>query len=127
MTASLLEQAVRAYVAAWNTADEAARRDLLGRCFAADGRYVDPAAQVHGRDALLDHARRFADRWPGSSIALTSGVDEHNGVGCFTWRVVGPDGETLRDGIDYVAVDGDGRLNEVRGFFGSYRSPHQTD
>jgi hypothetical protein len=127
MTGSALQRAVLAYVAAWNTADEASRRELLGQSFAVDGTYVDAGAEVLGREALVAHARRFADRWPGSSITRTSGIDEHGVVGCFTWRVVGPDGATLREGIDFVTVDADGRLSEVRGFFGSYRSPLPPD
>lgn len=120
-----LEQVVLAYVAAWNTADVAARRDLLERCFAADGTYTDPAAMVEGREALTAHARRFAERWPGSSIAVTSRVDAHDGVACFTWRLAGPDGATVREGIDFVTAGADGRLREVRGFFGAYRAPQQ--
>ncbi len=125
MTESAVQRSVLAYVAAWNAADEAVRRELLEQCFAENGSYVDPAAQVDGRAALVAHTRRIAERWPGSSIVLTSRIDEHNGVACFTWRRVGPDGTSLRDGIDFVTVDADGLLREVRGFFGAYRSPYQ--
>ncbi|MGI8680427.1 MAG: hypothetical protein ACR2LX_17435 [Jatrophihabitans sp.] len=54
---------------------------------------------------------------------MTSPIDAHGGGGCFTWRLVGPDGATLREGIDFVAAAADGRLGEVRGFFGAYRAP----
>ena len=123
MTAAPLEEAVVAYVTAWNTADEQTRRDLLERSFADDGTYTDPSARVVGREALVVHSRRFAERLPGSSIAVTSAVAARDGVACFTWRVTGPGGETLREGIDFVVAGPDGRLREVRGFFGAYRAP----
>lgn len=119
-----LVRAVRAYVAAWNTPDDAARRRLLEEAFAEDGCYLDPVATVVGREALVVHARRFAQRRPGAIIALTSGIAEHSGSACFTWRVIGPDGAALREGIDFVSVDAEGRLCRVIGFFGEYRSPH---
>jgi hypothetical protein len=121
MTRLPLEQAVVAYVAAWNTADERARRNLLERSFSSDGTYADPQATVVGREALVAHSRRFAQDLPGSSIVLTSAIDVHGAFACFTWRAVGPNGATLREGIDFVTAGPDGRLREVRGFFGAYR------
>ena len=123
MAEQTLEQSVLAYVAAWNTTDSTARRELLERSFAADGTYTDPAASVVGRVALAEHLRVVAQRRPGASIAVTSPIDAHDGAGCFTGRLVAPDGATLREGIDFVAADADGLLGEVRGFFGAYRAP----
>jgi ketosteroid isomerase-like protein len=123
MTDSALADVVRAYVAAWNTPDLAAREELLQRSFAADGSYADPAATVAGREALVVHARRFAQRWPAAVITLTSGIDSHGAVACFTWRLADADGDVLREGIDFVRAGEDGRITEVRGFFGAYRSP----
>ncbi|WP_300007008.1 nuclear transport factor 2 family protein [Pseudonocardia sp.] len=124
MTDTDLVRAVRAYVAAWNTADDGARRRLLAESFAEDGCYLDPSAAVVGREALIAHTRAFGQRWPGAVIELTSGIDEHSGSACFTWRVRGPGGETLHEGLDVVSADTDGRLCQVIGFFGGYRSPH---
>lgn len=123
MTGEPLEQVVADYVAAWNTADETARRHLLERSFAADGRYTDPSARVVGREALVAHSRRYAERAPGSSITVTSAVDVQGDVACFTWHVTGPDGAVTVEGIDVVTAAPDGRLRDVRGFFGAYRAP----
>ena len=119
-----LATVVADYVAAWNCADEADRRALLQRSFAVDGRYADPGVRIEGREALVGHARRFATRCPGAVIELTSAVDAHGDAACFTWRVAGPDGGPVHEGIDVVVAGPDGRLQEVRGFFGAYRSPH---
>ncbi len=108
-----LVRTVLAYVAAWNTEAEADRRELLERAFATDGIYVDPGARVLGRDALVVHSRRYAERLPGAGIALTSGIDVHDGRACFTWRATGPDGATIREGIDFVTAGAD--WSAVRG------------
>lgn len=125
MPDTALARAVATYVAAWNCPDEPARRTLLQTAFAADGDYVDPAVRLHGREALVTHSRRFADRWPGARVAVTSAVDEHAGGACFTWAVLGADGTTLREGLDVVEADDTGRLRRVTGFFGGYRSPRR--
>ena len=109
---------VRTYIDAWNEPDEAARRELLHRSWAGDGVYTDPLARVEGREALVHHARKFAERWPGARIVMTSGVDEHHGFVRFTWRLVSPGGEALRDGTDFAELCPDGRLRRIVGFFG---------
>lgn len=109
---------VKVYVDAWNEPDEAARRELLHRSWADDGIYTDPSVHVEGREALVHHARKFADRWPGARIVMTSGVDEHHGFVRFTWRLVSPGGEALRDGMDFGELSADGHLRRIVGFFG---------
>jgi hypothetical protein len=49
---------------------------------------------------------------------MTSGVDEHHGFVRFTWRVVSPSGEVLRDGTDFGELCPDGHLRRIVGFFG---------
>jgi SnoaL-like domain len=109
---------VQAYVDAWNEPDEAARRELLHQSWAADGSYLDPLVRIEGREALVHHARKFADRWPEARVVITSGVDQHNGYVRFTWQVVSPDGEALREGTDFGELGEDGRLRRIVGFFG---------
>ncbi len=36
----------------------------------------------------------------------------------FGWRMLGPAGETVLDGMDFVELGGDGRIRLVVGFFG---------
>ena len=40
------------YIAAWNETDPSARRALIGEIWSEDGRYLDPLAQVEGRDQI---------------------------------------------------------------------------
>jgi hypothetical protein len=114
-----LEKVLLAYVAAWSEADEEKRQALLEISWAEDGVYVDPMAEVAGREALVQHIGRILQRFAGSRIILTSGVDEHHGKIRFTWARVEPDGGTLRGGIDFGEIGEDGRLIRINGFFGS--------
>lgn len=126
LAGSALTQVICAYVEGWNTADEEARSRLFARSFAEDGTYQDPSVRLRGREALVMHARRFVGRWPGARVQLTSGVDENGATACFTWQVRSADGSTLRKGLDVVRPGEDGRLVEVQGFFGDYRSPRRA-
>jgi hypothetical protein len=114
-----LEQVLLAYVAAWNEADEEKRRMLLETSWAENGIYSDPTAQVSGREALVQHLGRLLQQYTGHRVLLSSGVDEHHGLLQFTWARIGPDGRSIRNGIDFGEVAADGRLFRITGFFGS--------
>lgn len=113
-----VEQVLLAYVAAWNEADEGKRRALLEKGWADDGVYTDPTAQVSGREALVQHLGKLIQKFPDHQVLLTSGVDEHHGRLQFTWTRVGPDGRSIRNGIDFGELAADGRLLQITGFFG---------
>ncbi len=49
---SAIEQAVEAYVCAWNERDPAARAALIEKCFAVDGRIVTRSRTIRGREGL---------------------------------------------------------------------------
>jgi len=112
-----VQAVVEAYVAAWNEPDDALRTVLLERSCTGDATYTDPSVHLVGRPALVAHARRFAERWPGAHIAITSPINEHHKSIRFRWRVVGPDGATRRQGVDFAELGPDGRLRHVVGFF----------
>lgn len=113
------ESVVAAYVAGWNTADDAARRAVFEGCWADDGVYADPATVMAGRDELTAGCRRFAQRWPGALVELVGGIAEHHGHASFAWCVRDPDGTVLRAGIDHAEFAPDGRIRRIVGFFGS--------
>jgi hypothetical protein len=107
----LIEQ----YIAAWNTTDAAARRDLVARVFTPAATYTDPLAQVAGHeqiDALLATAQA---QFPGLEFTLAGPVDAHHDVARFTWNLGPHGGEPLVVGFD-VAVINDGRIDRVHGF-----------
>jgi hypothetical protein len=105
-------------MAAWNEPDEDKRRKLLDSAWADDATYTDPMSQAAGRVALIDLISNFQKQMAGSSIAQTSGIDEHHRQLRFAWKMSGPDGSTRMEGIDVGWVAEDGRLQTIVGFFG---------
>jgi hypothetical protein len=117
------EETVRAYIEAWNSSDDVARRKLLDECWAEDGAYLDPSTELHGRDALSAHIGRFVSegaygRGPGCRIPISSGVDYHHGMLRFTWVLLDPDGKPVSAGTDFGELAPDNRLQRIVGFFG---------
>jgi hypothetical protein len=111
-------EVVAAYVNAWNEPDTDARRRLLESAWGDGATYTDPTAHVAGRDALVAHIAGFQASMPGARIVATSGVDEHHGRVRFTWSLLGSDGSTVTEGIDFGEVGADGKLRSIVGFFG---------
>jgi len=58
--------------------------------------------------------------FPGHRIDNASGVDEHDGYLRFAWKMVGPDGAVVMEGVDFGSLDGDGKLKSIVGFFGPW-------
>ena len=112
-----VDDVVRAYGAAWNEPDEAARRKLLDEAWADDGVYCDPMGRAEGRAGLVEHIAGFQQQFADHRIDITSAVDEHDGFLRFTWVMQGPDGAVM-DGIDFGELAPDGRLRRITGFFG---------
>jgi hypothetical protein len=113
-----VESVVDAYGAAWLEEDPDARRALLDKAWSDGGVYRDPTADLSGRAALSDHIGGFHRRTPGARIVITSAVDAHHGKLRFTWRMLGADGATMLEGIDFGELAADGRLASITGFFG---------
>jgi hypothetical protein len=109
---------VLAYAAAWNEPDAAVRLEILERCWADAGAYVDPTVELRGRSALCEHISKVQAGRPGVRIELMSGVDLHHDVVRFLWRLARADGSVGETSIDFGEVDGDGRLKRIVGFFG---------
>jgi len=109
---------VEAYVAAWNEPDATARMKILQRCWAEDAAYLDPNADLRGREALCAHITKVQAGRPGARIELMSGIDLHHNVVRFLWRLVRGDGSAGDVSIDFGEVDGNGKLAKIVGFFG---------
>jgi hypothetical protein len=111
-------EVIEAYGAAWGAADESSCRSVLEKAWADGGEYCDPMSRVKGRDAMVAHIAGFADRFPGHSIVLTSGVDAHDDFARFGWEMLGPDGGQVAEGVDFATFGSDGRIERIVGFFG---------
>lgn len=104
------------YLATWNAPDSDERDRLLAEHWSPDVRYVDPLADVAGRDAMrsvIGEARRQFPAWVFSPVG---DADGHHRQLRFTWGL-GPDGdEPVVVGFDVVVLDESGRIHDVRGF-----------
>jgi SnoaL-like protein len=104
------------YLKAWNATDAAERADLLARVATDDIRYVDPLADVTGRDALGAVIGQVQAQFPGMPLVLHSGPDAHHDVVRFSWAL-GPAGaEPVVIGTDSVLLTEDGRFALVTGY-----------
>ncbi len=112
-----LDKVIAAYGSAWQETDPVKRLELLEQCFAQNGRYVDPTAEVSGRDQLSDHIGAVLKDTQGR-VELTSGPTSHHDVVHFTWHMIASDGSMMVSGHDFIRFDADGKIAHLAGFFG---------
>ena len=111
-----MQEIIDRYIAAWNETEAAARRELVGSLWAADGSYTDPVADVRGPDAIAGLMGAAQQQFAGLVFTLGGPVDANHNQARFTWHL-GPDGgEPVVIGFDVVVLDGDGRIASVHGF-----------
>lgn len=114
-----LNESVERYFAAWNESDDDARASHLAEAFADAARYVDPLSDVSGHDEISTMMGDAQQQYPGMSVQRTTPIDAHHDVVRFGWEITTSDGAQLVTGIDVCQVADDGRLADVRGFFGA--------
>ena len=121
-----LHEVVLAYIEAWSTPDEAARRELLDMSVADDASYTDPAYEARGKEEIVSHIGRslsgeaYDGAGAGARIPISSGIDQHHGVFRFSRVMVDPQEHLLLEGMDFVELAADGRLQRITGFFGAF-------
>jgi len=121
-----LDEVVLTYIEAWSTPDAASRRELLDMSLADNGSYTDPAYEVRGKEELSDLIGRslsgeaYDGAGAGARIPISSGIDQHHGVFRFSRVMVDPQEHLLLEGMDFVELAADGRLQRITGFFGAF-------
>ncbi|MFE6646066.1 nuclear transport factor 2 family protein [Nocardioides sp. NPDC057772] len=106
---------VTRYLDTWNAAGEELT-DLLAKHWSDDCVYVDPLAEVQGREAVEATIQAVHAQFPGFVFTQVGEVDAHHQQARFQWGL-GPAGEEpLIIGFDVVVVDADQRILDVRGF-----------
>ncbi len=112
-----IETVVADYIAVWNEADPARRRELVARTWTEDGTYLDPLMEGSGTDQIAAMVGAAREQFPGHRFELTAGPDAHHDVVRFTWTLVGEEtGDAAAVGVDFATVAPDGRLRAVTGF-----------
>lgn len=107
---------VARYLDMWNETDPAARRALVDEVCAPDVRYVDPLADVSGRDGVDGLIGAVQQQFAGLAFTPGGSVDAHHEQARFTWWL-GPAGqEPVVVGFDVAELGADGRIRTVLGF-----------
>ena len=93
--------------------DPERRRAAIERTYIEDVTFIDPEAEVEGRQALSDQAQKLLDGAPADFVLeedgpLYFGPD----TAALAWRF-GPAGKPVARGIDILTIR-DGRVNAVR-------------
>ena len=109
---------VDTYLAMWNEADPKARAGHISKAWVEGGRYLDPALEAEGAEALSAMVEAVHARFPGHTFIRTSDVDAHHNQVRFGWKLAGSDGAIAVAGIDIGELAEDGRLARITGFFG---------
>lgn len=111
-----MNDTVNRYLATWNAPDPATRQELLDTHWSADCVYVDPLADVAGRDAMRATIAEVRAQFPDFVFSQVGDADSHHRQVRFQWGL-GPSGEDpVVIGFDVVVVDDDERIRDVRGF-----------
>ncbi len=113
-----MDDAIATYFQAWNVQDPDQRRALLERSVTEDVELVDPAGHWKGAAGLAERIGRYQLAAPGTEVVPASGVDAHNDVVRYAWKVVDQDGRDVIAGIDVAERADDGRLKRIVMFHG---------
>jgi hypothetical protein len=104
--------------AAWNETNADERRRLLQRCVSDDAELIDPTGRWQGFDGLSERIANYHATAPGTAVMPASGVDAHNSVERYAWRIVDLNGNELMEGLDIAERAADGRLHRIVMFHG---------
>jgi hypothetical protein len=118
MNLSAIESMIDRHLAAYCDSDVARRAEAIREIWAADGRLVDPPLEAHGHQGIADQAATLLSQFPQHRFERSTAVDAHHNFLRYGWRLRGPDGTAVLEGVDFAELDVDGRLARVVGFFG---------
>jgi hypothetical protein len=113
-----VDETITEYFAAWNETNPEARRSLLQRSLSDDVELVDPTGRWGGIDVVSERIANYHFAAPGTAVVSSSGVDSHNDVERYAWRIVDGDGNEIMEGLDVAERDIDGRLRRILMFHG---------
>jgi len=107
------------YFEAWNDTDPRSRLQAVAHAWSPEGRYVDPVVDVTGHEAISNMIGGVHEQYPGVTLRCSSEIDSHHDVIRFNWEILDANGGLALSGVDVARLDDEGRLLDVRGFFGS--------
>lgn len=114
---ALHDSVTERYIAIWNEADAAKRRDLISWTFAEDAAYLDPMLSGEGHTGIEAMFDGVQAQLPGAQVSLVGEPDAHHDWVRFGWKLELPgESESLVEGIDIGLIGPDGRFERIIGF-----------
>ena len=110
------QDAVDAYVDAWNSSLPETSRRLVEQAMTKDALMAYPSFEERGWGSIAERMGTSRQQFPGFRIDLTSNLEEHHGWVRFGWRMLDAGGSVLSEGEDVGELDGDGRFTRMMGF-----------
>src|SRR6185295_9079339 len=108
---------VDGWFAAWSDEDDAARAERLAAIAAPEVRFRDRFSLVTGMADLLPHLAATHRFMPGFRLRRAGDVRHCQGTVLAEWVAVAPDGQERARGTNVFALDADGRIESVTGFW----------
>jgi hypothetical protein len=90
----------------------------LRKSLAEDAELVDPLGRWQGIEGVSERIAQYHSTAPGTKVVPGSGVDAHNDVERYAWKIRDPAGTDLMEGLDVAQRDGEGRLQRIVMFHG---------
>jgi hypothetical protein len=113
-----VDQTITDYFAAWNETNGDERRRLLELSISDDAELVDPTGRWRGVEGFSERIANYHGSAPGTAVVSASGVDAHNDLERYAWKIVDPEGNEIMEGLDVAERDRDGRLRRILMFHG---------
>ena len=105
------------YIDNWNDKEPGSRRAATGALWAPDASYIDPLAEVQGRDGIEATIAAVQSQFPSFQFRLAGPVDGHHNQCRFGWELGPEEGDAPVAGFDVAVLTADGtRLQTVLGF-----------
>lgn len=113
-----MDETIASYFGAWNEQDAERRRLMLENAVTDEVELLDPTGRWKGVDELVERIGRYQSSAPGTEVVPAGGVDAHNNVARYRWRIVDPAGQEFMEGLDVVERADDRRLKRILMFHG---------
>jgi hypothetical protein len=103
------------YARIWSS-EPTVRATELQACLADRCSYCDANGLLEGREALSRYMGGFQASITGGRFEILSVIHHHDRM-LAEWRLLAPDGVVLQTGRSFATRTGDGRLQNITGFF----------
>jgi hypothetical protein len=103
------------YARIWSS-EPAIRASELQACLSDTCSYCDVNGVLDGRERLSAYMGGFQNSVKGGRFEILSVIHHHDRT-LAEWRLVGSNGAVLQTGRSFATLAGDGRLQNITGFF----------